>query len=136
MRLLTKSRFKQALECPNKLYYTKKKEYGNLKQEDPFLEALAQGGFQVEELARLEYPEKYAIWDSRIFRFITEKKSQYGIDKPENYLEYLKGLAEVSNNKNYQSFHKKVESKFDYKITAFRAIEIVMFETDRYNQKK
>jgi hypothetical protein len=80
-------------------------------------------------------PEKYAIWDSRIFRFITEKKSQYGIDKPENYLEYLRGLAEISNNKNYQSFHKKVESKFDYKITAFRAIEIVMFETDRHNQK-
>jgi hypothetical protein len=61
MRLLTKSRFKQALECPNKLYYTKKKEYGNLKQEDPFLEALAQGGFQVEELARLEYPAGHLI---------------------------------------------------------------------------
>lgn len=56
-RLLTKSRFKLALDCPNKLYYTKKKEYANQQQEDTFLEALAQGGFQVEELARLEYPE-------------------------------------------------------------------------------
>jgi hypothetical protein len=61
MRLLTKSRFKQALDCPNKLFYTKKEEYGNLKQADPFLEALAQGGFQVEELARLEYPDGYLI---------------------------------------------------------------------------
>lgn len=66
-RLLTKSRYKLALECPNKLYYTKKKEYANQQLEDPFLEALAQGGFQVEELARLEYPDGILIenndWD-------------------------------------------------------------------------
>jgi hypothetical protein len=56
MRLLTKSRFKLGLECPNKLFYTRKKEYANKKQEDSFLQALAQGGFQVEELARMHYP--------------------------------------------------------------------------------
>ncbi|MDP3946534.1 MAG: DUF2779 domain-containing protein [Lutibacter sp.] len=56
MKLLTKSRFKIALECPNKLFYTSKKEYANNKNEDPFLKALANGGFQVEELARLHYP--------------------------------------------------------------------------------
>jgi len=50
MRVLTKSRFKLALECPNKLYYTRKKEYANTKKDDPFLAALADGGFQVEEL--------------------------------------------------------------------------------------
>ena len=60
-RLLTKSRFKQAMECPNKLFYTRKKEYANRKLEDSFLEALAQGGFQVEELARMEYPEGILI---------------------------------------------------------------------------
>lgn len=56
MRVLTKSRFKLGLECPNKLFYTKKKEYANQKKEDPFLQALAEGGFQVEELARMQYP--------------------------------------------------------------------------------
>src|SRR5690606_37919302 len=60
-RLLTKSRFKLALDCPNKLFYTKKKEYANRQLEDPFLEALPQGGFQVEELARLEYPDGVLI---------------------------------------------------------------------------
>jgi len=67
MKLLTKSRFKLGLECPNKLYYTRKKEYANKKQEDPFLQALAQGGFQVEELARMHYPNGVLIegndWD-------------------------------------------------------------------------
>ncbi|WP_191859553.1 DUF2779 domain-containing protein [Hanstruepera ponticola] len=54
-RYLSKSRFKLGLECPTKLYYTNKNEYANQKKEDDFLDALAQGGFQLEELARLEY---------------------------------------------------------------------------------
>ena len=61
MRVLTKSRFKLGLECPNKLFYTAKKEYANQKASDPFLEALAQGGFQVEELARMQYPNGILI---------------------------------------------------------------------------
>lgn len=61
MKVLTKSRYKLGLECPNKLYYIRKKEYANQKQEDPFLQALAQGGFQVEELARMHYPNGVLI---------------------------------------------------------------------------
>ena len=58
MKALSKSRFKQGLECPNKLYFSNNKEvYHNVKNEDPFLQALASGGFQVEEYARLQYPD-------------------------------------------------------------------------------
>ena len=58
MRYLTKSRFKMALSCPTKLFYTKKlKEYADNKIEDPFLMALAKGGFQVGELAKCYYPD-------------------------------------------------------------------------------
>ncbi len=67
MRVLTKSRFKLGLECPNKLFYTNKKEYADSKKSDTFLEALAEGGFQVEELARMHYPNGVLIegndWD-------------------------------------------------------------------------
>jgi hypothetical protein len=56
MRVLTKSRFKLGLECPNKIMFTNNPIYANKKQEDSFLNALAEGGFQVEELARLHYP--------------------------------------------------------------------------------
>lgn len=66
-RYLTKSRFKLGLECPNKLFYTRKEEYPNTKSSDSFLLALAQGGFQVEELARMHYPDGVLIegndWD-------------------------------------------------------------------------
>ncbi len=55
-KYLTKSRFKLALECPTKLYYTHKKEYPDTKQDDSFLQALAEGGFQVGELAKCYFP--------------------------------------------------------------------------------
>ena len=66
MRYLTKSRFRQAIECPTKLYYTKKDNiYANVKLDDNFLKTLADGGFQVEELARLHYPNGVLIEDDR-----------------------------------------------------------------------
>jgi CRISPR/Cas system-associated exonuclease Cas4 (RecB family) len=53
-RPFTKSVFKTALSCPAKLYYARHKEaYANSNEEDEFLAALAEGGFQVGELAKL-----------------------------------------------------------------------------------
>ena len=57
MKVLSKSRFKLGLECPNKLFFTSNSQFANRKNEDSFLQALAKGGFQVEELARLHYPK-------------------------------------------------------------------------------
>jgi hypothetical protein len=77
MKVLSKSRFKLGLECPNKLFYTNKKEYANTKMSDPFLEALAEGGFQVEELARMHYPNGVLIegndWDYQLLWKQTQK---------------------------------------------------------------
>ncbi len=56
-RYLTKSRFKLGMECPTKLFYTRKEaEYANENLEDSFLAALAEGGFQVGELAKQYFP--------------------------------------------------------------------------------
>lgn len=61
-RYLTKSRYKLALECPTKLFYTnKKKTYADQKVEDTFLEALAEGGFQVGALAQLYFPGGHEV---------------------------------------------------------------------------
>ena len=76
-------------------------------------------------------PQSYAIWDSRIFRYLTEKKSNYGIDQPKNYLEYLKGMDKISKNPNYDKLHKLIINKLPYEVSPMRAIEITMFEADR-----
>ena len=60
-RYLTKSRFKLAMECPTKLFYTGKDEYINQNIDDSFLLALAEGGFQVGELAKHYFAGGYDI---------------------------------------------------------------------------
>jgi len=62
-RYLTKSRFKLALECETKLFYTRKEDYCDKTVEDSFLEALAEGGFQVGELAKCYYPDGVIVDD-------------------------------------------------------------------------
>jgi hypothetical protein len=58
---LTKSLFKIAEECPRKLYYTKHKEFASLRENDDFLQALAEGGYQVGELAKHYFPGGHNI---------------------------------------------------------------------------
>jgi hypothetical protein len=53
---LTKSDFKLARTCPTKLYY-KKRGYPCLKDDDEYLALLAEGGFMVQKIATLLYPE-------------------------------------------------------------------------------
>lgn len=64
-RYLTKSRFKLAIECPRKLYYTGKKDiFQDTMADDTFLEMLAEGGYQVGALAKLRYPDGIEIHET------------------------------------------------------------------------
>jgi hypothetical protein len=53
---LTKTDFKVARTCPTRLYY-KKRGYPSRKEEDEYLALLAEGGFMVQKIATLLYPE-------------------------------------------------------------------------------
>ena len=58
-KLFTKSAFKIALECPRRLYYAYDSNlYANQDLTDDFLKSLADGGFQVGELAKVYYGVK------------------------------------------------------------------------------
>jgi hypothetical protein len=60
-RYLTKSRYLLGLDCPTKLYYTGKQEYPDKNEDNEFLEALAEGGYQVGALARCYFPSGIEI---------------------------------------------------------------------------
>lgn len=91
-RYLTKSKFALALECPTKLYYDGKKEYVNQNIEDSFLLALAEGGFQVGELAKQYHPEGYQI-------------------ETKDYEEALKETEELLKKENVVIFEAAVRSE-------------------------
>lgn len=58
-KLFTKSAFKIALECPRRLFYAyDSTQYANQDLSDDFLKSLAEGGFQVGELAKVYYGVK------------------------------------------------------------------------------
>lgn len=63
-RYLTKSRFKLGLECPTKLHFTGNRAFANTQANDSFLQALADGGFQVGELAKLMHPGAVEVRDT------------------------------------------------------------------------
>lgn len=54
-RYFTKSAYKIANICPTQLYYCCDSRYANQNEGNEFLESLADGGFQVGELAKLYY---------------------------------------------------------------------------------
>ena len=51
MKYLTKTLFKKGIECPLKLT----NDYESSSEKNEFLDALADGGFQAEELSRLHF---------------------------------------------------------------------------------
>ena len=74
-RYLTKSRFKLATQCPTKLYYTAKpKLYANSSSEDTFLVMLADGGYQVGELAKTCYADGIEVHE--LEHAIAESKNE------------------------------------------------------------
>jgi len=80
-------------------------------------------------------PKVYAIWDSRIYRYITGKSTSYGIGKIGTYLEYLDGIKTISEDKQYPRLHHNIAKHFDYEIQPSRVMEIIMFQTDRLSKK-
>ena len=72
---LTKSNFTVARTCPTKLYY-KKLRYPSLLDDDPYLEFLADGGYMVEKMAKLLYPDGREVggWDKPAEAFAETRK--------------------------------------------------------------
>ncbi len=97
-RYLTKSRFKLAMDCPAKLFYTGKPQYPDAKKNDAFLEALAEGGYQVGALAKCYYPQGVDI-------------NEHGYDIP------LKKTKDLLTQENVVIF----EAAFQYKNLFIRA---------------
>ena len=81
-------------------------------------------------------PTDYAIWDSRIYRYTTDKKSSYGIGNTQLYLNYLSKLNEIESHVGFIEIKKNVSVYFDYEISSKRVIELLMFEADKRDHKK
>lgn len=74
-------------------------------------------------------PNHYAIWDSRVFRFLNnEEPHKYKLEKPELYLKYLKLIEDLKTEKTFEDFYNLMNEKVGYKITEHRALELAFFK--------
>ena len=79
-------------------------------------------------------PEKYAIWDSKVFYyFYPNRNSTAGIEKPKLYLEYLKILTDITLQNDFDILYSKIVEflGLNYEISKLRAIESLIFEVMR-----
>jgi hypothetical protein len=74
-------------------------------------------------------PKQYAIWDSRVFRFLNDvEPHKYRLEKPRAYIEYLKLIEELKNEKAFTAFFELMKQKVGYDITEYRALELAFLK--------
>lgn len=81
-------------------------------------------------------PERFAIWDSRIFRYITGEVKQNRIAKAINYSDYLEYINGIVESPDFRTVHDHVRNEMKVEYTKLRTAEIVMFETDKISGKR
>ena len=78
-------------------------------------------------------PKQYAIWDSRVFRFLNDvEPHKYRLEKPRAYIEYLKLIEELKNEKVFTAFFELMKQKVGYDITEYRALELAFFKGTQF----
>lgn len=127
-RYLTKSRFKLAVECPTKLFYTGKPKYRDALKSNDFLKALAEGGYQVGALAQLMFPAGIEIEGLDADRAVAETEKYLKNDsivlfepaiRVGNFLVRIDILIKSGNTfelievkaKSFNSFEPNIEAK-------------------------
>ncbi|GEK42843.1 hypothetical protein N5J50_03735 [Acinetobacter johnsonii] len=81
-------------------------------------------------------PKQYAIWDSSVFRFLNNvEPHKYRLEKPRAYIEYLKLIEELKNEKAFTAFFELMKQKVGYDITEYRALELAFFKGTPFQNK-
>ena len=73
-------------------------------------------------------PANYAIWDSKVYSFVHEKRPHhYRVNNVTTYIDYLNLLKDLATRSEFPAFNASVEAKLGYRVTPLRSLELVMF---------
>jgi hypothetical protein len=80
-------------------------------------------------------PNKFAIWDSRVYRYLTGKEPHENrIGNGFTYLEYLTFCKYLTEQTEFYALKKNMEMKVGYDMTSFRIVELVMYSSGARKQ--
>ena len=123
-------------ETPNKTLIEIAELLTQAKNNNPLSEAQIQDVASVinnslvgaSKMLHFVAPHKYAIWDSKIYAFVHEKKAyNYRVNNVDLYIKYLEALDGLEKKNEFGAFHQSVNRKIGYEVSSKRAIELVMF---------
>ena len=81
-------------------------------------------------------PDKFAIWDSRVYRYLTTKEPyENRIGSCETYLKYLEFCNYLSSIKEFENIHKIVCDEIGYSMTKLRTVELIMYQNGERSKK-
>lgn len=74
-------------------------------------------------------PEKYAIWDSRVFKFLNNNEAahKYKLEKVHVYRQYLSYLSNLKTSGTLDNIVATLKAKIGYPISDYRALELLFF---------
>lgn len=74
-------------------------------------------------------PEEYAIWDSRVFKFLNNNEAahKYKLEKVHVYREYLSYLNNLKTSGTLDDIVATLKTKIGYSISDYRALELMFF---------
>lgn len=83
----------------------------------------------VSKLLHFIRPDMYAIWDSRVYRYITGKDAyQYQVHDYNAYQEYLQFCKDIISQPAFLALHQCMIEKVGYEMTPLRSLELIMFK--------
>lgn len=74
-------------------------------------------------------PEDYAIWDSRVFKFLNNNEAahKYKLEKAHVYRQYLSYLSNLKTSGTLDNIVATLKAKIGYPISDYRALELLFF---------
>lgn len=82
----------------------------------------------VSKILHFVNPQQHAIWDSRVYRYITKKQPYgYRVSDVATFPRYLAICDEIAQWPQLAAEVVRLSEKIGQKLTAFRAIELTMF---------
>jgi len=123
---LKNSNFNECVDILNK-----SKQVGRLEAKDiEALKSLINNSLVgTSKLLHFINPSKYAIWDSRISKFLSGTTHKYFTEKIDVFFQYLDFCEELTNHSEYEeSIHKiYIQKSMNQDATKMRSIEQLMF---------
>ena len=77
------------------------------------------------KLLHLVEPNNYAIWDSRVYRYIYQT-DKYAYNNT-IYMSYLEKCRHFSRLSEFGEFFDLVSAQFPFAVSHMRALDVVMF---------